>query len=289
MSETILQSQKHEVIIARNRPATLIGERINPAAKKRLADCLKENNLEPIRMEAKAQAQAGADVLSVSVTGIGLDEVDFLPRTVELVDRVAQLPLCINSPNPLALEAALEVYKGKGRPLITPVYAEEDSLNKVLPLAQKYNCAVLAVLEDEEGIAPTVEQRMHIAHRIVERAASAGIDKKDVLFNCLAVTVGAQPSSAKIAFDTMRQIVSELKCNVILETDSISLGLPDKLSLVTAYAAMGMYCGAAGLIADVAKIKPVVLAADVLLKHDPHMQRYMDDYNKRSKEPPLTI
>jgi 5-methyltetrahydrofolate--homocysteine methyltransferase len=148
--ETRVSSPTKEIIIGDDQPTVLIGERINPAGKKKLTEALKAGNLEIVRREALAQAQAGADILDVSVGTFGVDEVILLPRAVQTVIDTVDIPLCLDSAVPEALEAALKVYKGK--PLINSVTGEEHSLAKILPLVKEYGAAVIGLVQDEKGI-----------------------------------------------------------------------------------------------------------------------------------------
>ena len=151
--ETRLRSATKEVIIGDGRPTVLIGERINPTGKKRMSEALRAGDLAVVREEALAQVQAGADVIDVNVATPGVDEVTLLPRVVKLVQETVDVPLCIDSPNPEALAAALKVYKG--RPLVNSVTGEEHSLSRVLPLVKEYGAAVVGLVQDEDGAPKT--------------------------------------------------------------------------------------------------------------------------------------
>lgn len=148
----------------------LIGERINPSGNKRLAEALRRGNLEVVRNEALAQVQAGADIIDINVGTFGVDEVALLLRAVQAVMDAVQVTLCIDSANPVALEAALKIYKGK--PLINSVTGEEHSLRKVLSLVKEYRTAVIGLVQDDEGVPKDKERRVSIAHKLVARADS---------------------------------------------------------------------------------------------------------------------
>jgi len=148
--ETRLTSGSKEIIISEARPTVLIGERINPAGKKKLAESLKLGNMDIVRKEAIEQVKAGADILDVNVTVFGLDETPILPKAVQAVMEVADVPLCIDSASASALVAALKIYKGK--PLINSVSGEEKSLAKILPLVKEYGTAVVGLTQDDNGI-----------------------------------------------------------------------------------------------------------------------------------------
>jgi len=279
--ETRVSSPAKEVIIGDDQPTVLIGERINPAGKKRLAEALKAGNLEIVRREALAQAQAGADILDVSVGTFGVDEVILLPRAVQTVIDTVDIPLCLDSAVPEALEAALKVYKGKA--LINSVTGEEHSLAKVLPLVKKYGAAVIGLVQDEKGIPKDSERRVAVAHKVVERAEAAGIAREDIIIDCLAFAVGADPSSGPAVIEAIRKIKAELGVNLTLGASNVSFGLPDRNLLNNAFVVMAVAAGVTCLIVDVAKVRPAVLAADLILGRDKRARRYIEAYRQRKR------
>ena len=279
--ETRISSATSEVIIGGDQPTVLIGERINPAGRKKLAEALKAGSLEIVRQEALAQAQAGADVLDVNVGTFGVDEVTLLPRAVQEVMDAVELPLCLDSANTEALAAALKVYRGK--PLINSVTGEEHSLAKVLPLVKEYGAAVIGLLQDDEGIPKDSERRVAIAHKIVERAEAAGISREDIIIDCLAFAVGADTSSGPVVIEAIRQVKAELGVNLTLGASNVSFGLPDRHLLNNAFVAIVIAAGVTCLIVDVAKVRPAVLAADLILGHDKHARRYIETYRQRQR------
>jgi 5-methyltetrahydrofolate--homocysteine methyltransferase len=279
--ETRVSSLTKEVIIGDGRPTVLIGERINPAGKKKLAEALKMGNLEMVRKEALAQAQAGADILDVSVSLFGVDEITLLPQAVQAVIDTVDIPLSLDSANPEALEAALKVYKGK--PLINSVTGEERSLMKVLPLVKDYGAAVIGLVQDDHGIPKNSEQRVAVANKVVERAEAVGIAREDIIIDCLAFAVGADPSSGPAVTEAIRKIKAELGVNLTLGASNVSFGLPDRNLLNHAFVVMAVAAGVTCLIVDVAKVRPAVVAADLILGRDKHARRYIEDYRQRQR------
>ncbi|MGA2467137.1 MAG: dihydropteroate synthase [Thermodesulfobacteriota bacterium] len=277
--ETRVSSPTKEIIIGDDQPTVLIGERINPAGKKKLTEALKAGNLEIVRREALAQAQAGADILDVSVGTFGVDEVILLPRAVQTVIDTVDIPLCLDSAVPEALEAALKVYKGK--PLINSVTGEEHSLAKILPLVKEYGAAVIGLVQDEKGIPKDSERRVAVAHKVVERAEAAGIAREDIIIDCLAFAVGADPSSGPAVIEAIRKIKAELGVNLTLGASNVSFGLPDRKLLNNAFVVMAIAAGVTCLILDVAKVRPAVLAADLILGRDKRARRYIEAYRQR--------
>lgn len=277
--ETRLTSATKEVIISDQRPTVLIGERINPAGKKKLAESLKAGNMDILRKEAADQVKAGADVLDVNVTVFGLDEAPILPQAVQAVMETVDVPLCIDSANVAALKAALKIYKGK--PLINSVSGEERSLERVLPLVKEFGTAVVGLTQDDNGIPKDAATRIAIAEKIVNRAAQMGIPKEDIVIDCLALAIGADPMSAVIALQTIREIRARLGVNMTLGASNISFGMPDRIYVNTCYLAMTIAAGVTCPVVDAAKVRPYILGTDLLLARDKRARRYIQAFRER--------
>jgi len=280
--ETKVSSPRKEVIIGDNQPTVLIGERINPTGKKKLAEALKAGDLEIVRKEALAQTQAGADIIDVNVGVFGIDEAVLLPKAVQAVMETVDTPLCLDSSNPDALEAALKVYKGK--PLVNSVTGEDHSLKRVLPLIRKYGAAVIGLVQDDDGIPKDAEGRVRVAHKIVERAEAAGIPREDLVIDCLAFAVGAEPDSGAAVVEAIRTIKAELGVNMTMGASNVSFGLPDRELLNNAFVVIATAAGATCLIVDAAKVRSIILAADLVLGRDKRARRYIEAYRQRQKQ-----
>ncbi len=280
--ETRISSATKEVIIGHDRPTVLIGERINPTGKKKLAETLKAGDLGIVREEALAQAQAGADIIDVNVSAFGVDEVTMLPRVVQAVLGTVDIPICLDSANPEALAAALKVYKGKS--LINSVTGEERSLATILPLVKEYGAVVIGLVQDDEGIPNDAERRVSVACKIVERAEAIGIPRQDVIIDPLALTIGADTKSSLVTIETIRKVKAELGVNLVLAASNVSHGMPDRDSLNSAFVAMAIAAGITCLVVDVAKVRPIVLAADLLLGKDEYARRYIKAYRQSQQQ-----
>jgi 5-methyltetrahydrofolate--homocysteine methyltransferase len=280
--ETIVSSLSKEVIIGDNQPTVLIGERINPTGKRKLAEALKAGDLEIVRKEALAQTQAGADIIDVNVGTFGIDEAALLPKAVQAVMETVDTPLCLDSSNPDALEAALKVYKGK--PLVNSVTGEERSLKRILPLIKEYGAAVIGLVQDDEGIPKDTEGRVRVAHKIVDKVEAAGIPRKDLVIDCLAFAVGAEPASGVAVIEAIGRIRAELGVNMTMGASNVSFGLPDRELLNNAFVVIAAAAGATCLIVDAAKVRSIILAADLVLGRDKRARRYIEAYRQRSKQ-----
>ncbi len=280
--KTRIASASKEVIIGDGQPTVLIGERINPTGRKKLSEVMRTGDLDMVRNEAVKQQAAGADVIDVNCGVPGVDEVDLLTRAVQAVAEAVDLPLSIDTPNHEALAAALKVYKGKA--LVNSVTGEEKSMANVLPLVKEHGAAVVALLQGDGGIPADVEGRMAVAETIVERAESLGIPREDLIMDCMAMTVGADSKAGAVTLETMHRLRDELGVNLVLGASNISFGLPEREHVNGAFVALAISAGATCLIVNTAKVRPAVLATDLLLGRDDFAGRYIAGYRERLKQ-----
>ncbi|MBK6087851.1 homocysteine S-methyltransferase family protein [Ruminococcus difficilis] len=221
---TVISSYTDAVTFADD--PVLIGERINPTGKKRLKEALRNNELDYILSEGLKQQSAGAQVLDVNVGLPEIDEPAMLTKVVYELQAIIDLPLQIDTSDPVAMEQALRVYNGK--PLINSVNGKQESMDAIFPLMKKYGGTAIALTLDENGIPDTVEGRVEIAKRIIDTAASYGIDKKDLIFDTLAMAVSADNNAAKVTLGSLNVIRHELGAHTSLGVSNISFGLPQR-------------------------------------------------------------
>jgi len=224
----------------------VIGERINPTGKKRLKTALAEGDTAYVLREAVSQAEAGAAVLDVNTGVPGLDEAAVLNRTVQAVQGVVDLPLQIDTSDPVALDRALRHYNGKA--LVNSVNGKDESLSAVLPLVAKYGGVVVALALDENGIPPTAEGRLAIARKILARGAEYGLGPNDFVFDALCLAVSADATSANVVLETLRRVRAELGCRTVLGVSNISFGLPGRPHLNAAFYTLAMGAGLSAAI-----------------------------------------
>jgi 5-methyltetrahydrofolate--homocysteine methyltransferase len=211
VTETVVASATREVVIGFDRPFVLIGERINPTGRKRLAEEMVAGDFSTVLADAVAQVEAGANMLDVNA-GIPLaDEPGMLAEAVRLVQSVTDAPLCIDSSIVEALEAGLAAYQGKA--LVNSVTGEEERLERVLPLVAKHGAAVVAITNDETGISEDPDVRFEVARRIVERAADHGIPREDIVVDPLLMPIGAMGTAGRQVFRILGRLRDELKVN----------------------------------------------------------------------------
>jgi 5-methyltetrahydrofolate--homocysteine methyltransferase len=278
--KTILTGKTNEVIIDTEGPVVIIGESINPTRRKKLVATLQENNFDYVLELAASQIKAGADVLDVNVGFPGVDDVKLLPEVVLAIQAEFDIPLCLDSPNPQAIEAALKVSAGKY--LINSVNGKEASLQTLLPVAREYGAAIIGLCMDDDGITNDPEKRVAIAEKIIERAVNTGIKPEDVIIDPVAMAVSAEPQACIITLDTMKLVRHKLGHNITLGASNISFGLPDRESLNASFMALSVFCGLTCMIANPEKITASVRATDLVLGRDDFAVRFVEYFQSRT-------
>ena len=268
MTDTVLSSPSREVTIGFDRPFTVIGERINPTGRRRLAEEMAAGDYRRVEADALAQVQAGADLLDVNA-GVPLaDEPRILRECIELVQSLTDVPLVIDSSIVAALEAGLAAYRGKA--LVNSVTGEEERLESVLPLVARHGAAVVAISNDETGISEDPDVRFEVARKIVERAQDHGIPRRDVVVDPLIMPIGAVAQAGRTSFRLIRRLREELRVNTTCGASNISFGLPARPALNAAFLSMAMASGLTSAITNALEpeIVNAVRAADVMMAHD---------------------
>jgi len=281
--QTIVTKKEKKVIIAPEQPFVIIGERINPTRRKKLAESMASGDFSLVQQDALKQIEAGAHVLDVNAGIPGGDEPALLSGAVKAVMEVSDAPLCFDTANPDALEAALKIYPGKA--LINSTTAEAAMMERVFPLAKQYGAAVIGVITDESGVPATAGDRLRVAEKLVKRAGDFGIPAQDILIDCLALTVGADHYAGKVTLDAMRLVQHEMGVNLSLGASNVSFGLPDRKIINVAYLALAIGRGLTAAITDptVPEIQTTLLACDLLMGRDEYAMRWIKAYRKRAQ------
>jgi 5-methyltetrahydrofolate--homocysteine methyltransferase len=279
--KTVLRGTKKEVVIQPDALTVIIGERINPTGRKKLAAALVAGDLEYVRREAIAQVREGAHVIDVNVGAAGVDEVDLLPKAVLAVAEVVDVPICIDSSSVEAIEAALAVCPG--RPLVNSVNGEEEKLERILPLVKKYNAAVIGLTMDDKGIPNDPHARLAIAKKIVDRAEAIGIAREDVIIDCLALTMGADSKAGLVTLKTIELVRKELGNNITLGASNASFGLPEREVINAGFLAMAVYAGMNCPIVNPRKSRLALAVADLVLGRDDYAMNYLRAYRELQK------
>jgi 5-methyltetrahydrofolate--homocysteine methyltransferase len=279
VAETVLRScGGTEVRIGDAHPFAIIGERINPTGRGRLADQLKDGNYETVRADARAQVDAGARVLDLNAGIPGFDEAAMLSQMVKAVNDEVDVALCIDSSTHAALEAAVPLAGGKV--LINSVTAERHALDRVLPLVADHRAAVIGMANDEDGISMDPNVRFAAAARIVESAQARGIPPADVIIDPLAMPIGAADDAARAMIATIRRIRDELGVNVSCGASNISFGMPLRHEIDAAFLTIMIGAGMNAAITNPLHrpVRKAILAADLLFARDPFGAAWIADH-----------
>jgi 5-methyltetrahydrofolate--homocysteine methyltransferase len=284
MTDTVISSANKEVRIGFEQPFVIIGERINPTGRKILAEEMKNGDYSRVESDAIAQVQAGARMLDVNA-GIPLaDEPAILAESIKLIQSITDVPLSIDSSIVAALEAGLEVYQGK--PLLNSVTGEDERLEAVLPLVAKYNCAVVAISNDEAGISENPDERFDIAKKIIERAADHGIHYSDIVVDPLVMPVGAINSAGRQVLHLVKRLRDELKVNTTCGASNFSFGIPNRKGMDGHFLSMAIGTGMTSAITNPLheEVMQAVMSADVVMGHDNNCVRWLKKYRQPVEE-----
>ncbi len=224
----------------------LIGERINPTGKKRFKQALIENDIAYILNEGVSQQEKGVDILDVNVGLPDIDENEMLKKTVCELQAVIDLPLQIDTADVVAMENALRIYNGKA--LVNSVNGKKESMKAIFPLVKKYGGVVVALTLDENGIPETAKGRVEIAKNILEVAKEYGIEKNNIIFDTLAMTISADQNAANETLKALNIIKNELGCHTSLGVSNVSFGLPNRDVLNSVFFALALENGLSGAI-----------------------------------------
>jgi 5-methyltetrahydrofolate--homocysteine methyltransferase len=280
---TTISSAEKTVEISRDKPTVMIGERINPTGRKAVLAALQDGNFDIVRQDAISQVAAGSTVLDVNAGVPGADEPALLQQIMNTVMEVTDVPLCIDTANSTALEAALKIYQGKA--LINSVNGEEASLDTVLPLAKEYGAAVIGLCMDDNGIPKTPQERLAVAAKIIERAGKLGINPEDVVIDPLTLTMGSDSNAGHITLETVKLVVEEFGVNITMGASNVSFGLPDRKYVNAAFIAMAIHAGLTCPITNplVTEIRTSVLAADLVMGRDDFGMNWIQAYRQRQE------
>ena len=274
--QTILKGKTGQVVIDTNGPVVIIGECINPTRRKKLVSALQGGNFDYVLELAESQIRAGAEVLDVNVGYPGVDDVILLPETVRAIIDNFDIPLCLDSPNPKAIESALKAAGGKC--LINSINGEEKSMNALLHIAREYDAAIIGLCMDDDGITQDPQKRLSIAEKILARAVREGIKTENVIIDPLAMAVSADPRACIITLETIRLVHEKLGLNITLGASNISFGLPNREVLNSVFMSLSIVNGLTCPIANPEKITAAVRATDLIRGRDDYAVRFVEHF-----------
>ena len=291
MVRTIVESQSKTVVIGFDEPFCVIGERINPTGRKKLAKELELENFSTVEDDALTQVRCGASMLDINAGVVynsnpnpNETEPPLIKKLIYLVQTLVEVPLCIDSSVPAALEAGLEI--AKGRPLLNSVTGEEERLERILPLVKKYNVPVVAISNDDSGISEDPNIRFEVAKKIVCRAADFGIPPFDIIVDPLVMPIGAMASAGNQVFELVKRLRNELGVNTTCGASNISFGLPNRHTINAAFLPMAMAAGMTSAIMN--PIRPeemnAIRAGNLLLNKDAHGAEWIRENRPKNNE-----
>jgi len=289
MTRTIVESKSKTAIIGFDQPFCVIGERINPTGRKKLARELEAGDFSTVEADALAQVAAGATMLDINAGVVynsnpnpNETEPPLMQEVLRRVQVLVDSRLCIDGSVPAALEAGLQV--GEGRPLVNSVTGEEEKLELILPLIKKYNVPVVAISNDDTGISEDPEVRFAVAKKIVERAADFGIPAHDIVVEPLVMPIGAMATAGLQVFELVRKLRAELGVNTTCGASNISFGLPNRYGVNAAFLPMAIASGMTSAIMN--PMHPIemdaIRAANLLTNNDAHGSAWI-----KANKPPV--
>lgn len=278
--KTVISSATKEVVMGDGLPTVLIGELHAGAWPEKMADMSAEALLETLAQRAQAQVQAGADAIDLTVRGRA-DEVELLPKAVQALTGVLDVPLCLTG-SPAAVEAALKVYKGKA--LLSGATGEERSLTAFLLLAKKYGAALIIQARESGTQSGDAGQRLAIARRSLDRAKAEGMTTEDIVIDCLPFSPAVQKEGGMASLEAVRRVIAELGVNTTISDAHMTFGLPGPDLINAAFATAAICAGVAFLPIDVTQVRTTVLTADVIAGRDPRCMRYMKGFRQLGRQ-----
>ncbi len=291
MVRTIVESQSRTVIIGFDEPFCIIGERINPTGRKKLALELENEDFSTVENDALNQVKCGASMLDINAGVVynsnpnpNETEPPLMQKMINLVQTLVDVPLCIDSSVPEALEAGLAT--AIGRPLLNSVTGEEERLERILPLVKKYNVPVVAISNDDSGISEDPNIRFLVAEKIVKRASDFGIPAHDIVVDPLVMPIGAMATAGKQVFSLVARLRSELGVNTTCGASNISFGLPNRHSINATFLPMAMSAGMTSAIMNPTRLEEMnaIRAGNLLLNNDSHGTEWIKNNRPKSHD-----
>jgi len=284
-----LASRSRVVIIDNSQGLNFIGERINPTARKLLAQDIQAGSMNLVVEEARLQVEKGTPILDVNMGVPGIDEAEAMGKAVMEIQAAVDCPISIDSVNPEAIEAGLKQFVG--RPLINSTTAESKQLDAILPLAKKYGAAVLGLCLDEKGIPAQAEERLDLARRIYEQAKALDLRDEDIYIDCLVTTAGADQARVMQTLKTLQAVKQQLGVGTVLGVSNVSHGLPAREILTSTFLAMAWVSGLDLPIMNPFddRVRDVTRAAAVLMNRDQGAKSYIVHYQNHSAPTPSAI
>ncbi len=279
----VLCSERKTIEISLEGRFFIVGERINPTGKKKLQQELKEEKMEMVLDMAAEQEEKGAAILDINMGMNGIDEKEMMIKAIYEVSRCVSTPLCIDSSHVDIIEAALRIYPG--RALINSISLEKDKMEHLLPIAKKYGAMFILLPLSDKGLPENLNEKIEIINTIIYEAQKYGLTKEDIVVDGLVATIGANPNAARETLETIRYCKEQLQVATITGLSNISFGLPDRISINTAFLTMAVQNGLTMAIANPSQdlLVKAAFASDLLLNKTGADIRYINKINSLQK------
>ncbi len=279
----VLCSERKTIEISLEGRFFIVGERINPTGKKKLQQELKEGKMEMVLDMAAEQEEKGAAILDINMGMNGIDEKEMMIKAIYEVSRCVSTPLCIDSSHVDIIEAALRIYPG--RALINSISLEKDKMEHLLPIAKKYGAMFILLPLSDKGLPENLNEKIEIINTIIDEAQKYGLTKEDIVVDGLVATIGANPNAARETLETIRYCKEQLQVATITGLSNISFGLPDRISINTAFLTMAVQNGLTMAIANPSQdlLVKAAFASDLLLNKTGADIRYINKINSLQK------
>ncbi|HOJ63889.1 MAG TPA: homocysteine S-methyltransferase family protein [Spirochaetota bacterium] len=283
-SLSALSSARGYLILDRNRPLAIVGERINPTGKKNFQEQLKQGNLDGVRKFAIEQKEAGASCLDVNMGMPGINEKDMMLKSIKLLSGITDLPLVIDSSSPEVIESALRIYPG--RALINSISFEKIKIEKLLPIAAKYGAMFILLPLDDDEIPKTKEGRIKIVEKVFAKAKEYGYSKDDIVIDGLVMTVSSDQNAAIETLKFINWAAKEFQTNTIVGLSNVSFGLPERKYINASFLSMAIFNGLSMAIANPNEeiLTIMKFASDVLVGNDKQSRLYIEKFSNVIKE-----
>lgn len=272
------------VTIESGKPSVIIGEKCSTIGFKKIKEAVENGDYDILVEEAKLQVNAGAQILDVCVIGQNIDEVKVLPEVVKLLSDEVNVPLAIEYGKPEALEAALDVYKGK--PVVNSFNGEKEKIEQVLPILKKYQPVVIVLpMDNEHGIPKKADIRIKVAGNIINLLVNEGLNREDIIVDCLVTTIAADTTQVVEQFNTLRRIRDELNLNAAAGASNVSFGLPGRELINSHFLSAAVTYGLNVPITDPTRpeLKEALLLGDLMAGNDEYAMNYIK-YFRSKKE-----
>ncbi|KKM12134.1 methyltetrahydrofolate:corrinoid methyltransferase [Clostridiales bacterium PH28_bin88] len=262
----------------------IVGEKIN-TSRADVREAVARRDAGYIQDLAAKQVLAGAHLVDVNAGTFVGEEVEALTWLVRTVQQAVEAPLCIDTPNPEAMEAALAVHRG--RALVNSITAEKDRFERVLPLVKKHGCMVVALCMDDTGIPATAEERVAIAEKLYALLCGAGLTPEDIFLDPLVQPISSGDTFGAAVIDCIRQVsVKTPGVRTICGLSNVSYGMPKRKLLNGTFMVLAIGAGLDAVIVDPldSDLMSRIYAAQALLGKDRYCREYLQAYRKGKLE-----